>query len=260
MPIITLTTDWGNDGYYISAIKGYLAGESPEARVVDISHSLPLFSIVQAAFILRNTFKKFPKGSIHIIGINSESQKENPHVLVKYQDHYFISSDNGIFGLLLETEPDLIIQLDECDTTFPELDVFANIAGKLCQGEEPEKLGEVKKDYYKLYDILPTLDINLINGKVIHIDSFGNAITNISKELFYDVGKSFSFEILIQSNSYKVNKISKKYVESPEGEFMAVFNSCNLLEVAINKGKIAELIKLSTNSVIRVKFYDSKGN
>ncbi|MBN2681319.1 MAG: SAM-dependent chlorinase/fluorinase [Bacteroidales bacterium] len=260
MSIITLTTDWGNDGYYISAVKGLIYGKNPETRIIDISHSLPLFSVVQAAFILRNTFRNFPEGTIHIIGINSENTKTHPHIILKYEGHFFIGSDNGIFGLLLESSPELIVALEEKETTFPELDVFTQAAIFLINGRKPEELGEIKDDYYRLYDILPTIGNNLINGKVIHIDSFGNAITNISKELFEEVGTGKKFDIFMQSNAYKLNKISKKYVETPEGEFLAVFNSCNLLELAINKGKIAELIKLSTNSVIRIKFYDSTSN
>lgn len=258
MSIITLTTEWNLNDFYISTLKGKIAVDSPETKVMDIIHNLPSFDISQTAFVLRNSFKHFPEGSIHIIAVKSEASEDRKHVIVKYKGHYFIAADNGIFGLLLDDEPELVIQVDtKIDSTFPELDIFAPIACELANGTPAESLGEKTNSLFQAVNFLPTINHNLINGKVIYIDAYSNAISNISKELFDQVGEGRPFDILITSNKYKINKINTKYLETTEGELLAIFNKAGLLEIAQYNGRIAELIGLDLDSIIRVKFYDS---
>ena len=108
----------------------------------------------------------------------------------------------------------------------------------------------------KQIPILPTIDETTINGSVVYIDSFRNAITNISRELFDQIRKGRPFDIFIQSNYYKINRLNKNYHDSSTGELLALFNSLGLLEIAINSGNAADLLNLSINSVVRIKFYD----
>ncbi len=117
MTIVTLTTDWNTNDYYVGAIKGKILSQSTQAQVVDISHQVPVFNITYAAFILRNCFYNFPKGSVHIIGVNTEGGMDMPFLLIEYKKHYFIGTDNGIFGLLFNEEPDRIIELKSTDRT-----------------------------------------------------------------------------------------------------------------------------------------------
>jgi S-adenosylmethionine hydrolase len=121
-----------------------------------------------------------------------------------------------------------------------------------------ENLGTLHKNLNKQVPMLPTIDESLINGSVVYIDSFRNAITNIPRELFEKIGKNRPFDIFIQSNHYKINKINKTYNETSAGELLALFNSLNLLEIAISSGNVADLLNLNINSIIRIKFYDKK--
>jgi hypothetical protein len=256
MTIVTLTTDWNTNDYYVGATKGKILSQSTQARVVDISHQVPAFNIAHAAFILRNCFYNFPKGSVHIIGVNTEGSKEMPFLLIEYKKHYFIGTDNGIFGLLFNEEPDRIIELKSPSElrSFSSFSVFADTASSLANGDKPEALGKTVKQYQERIPLRAAIEKSVITGAVIYIDSFRNAITNITKDLFERIGKGRAFEIYPQNNYYKITRLNDYYHETAPGEILAIFNSVGLLEIAINKGNAADLLNLSVNSSIRVKF------
>ncbi len=258
MPIITITSDWNREDFYLAVLKGRILKDYPEATVVDVSHNIQSFNIGQAAFILRNSYPHFPAGTIHIIAVNSEVESGKHYLAVAYQDQYFLASDSGVFGLLCREDPAKIIALETPGeaTSFIGLDVFARAACRLAKGERMEQLGKAVRDYQKSTPMRAVIDDKVINGSVIHIDSFKNAITNISQDLFNRVGKGKKFEIFIHSNHYKISKINHFYHESPPGELLALFNSCGLLEIAINRGNAADLLSLQVNSNVRVKFKD----
>jgi len=111
MPIITLTSDWGNKDHYVGSVKGAILNLIPNASIIDISHEIPAFNLYQASFILKNCYKNFPTNTIHIIGVNSIAAPDTPHTAILKDGHYFISSDNGIFSLLFDTLPDKIIEI-----------------------------------------------------------------------------------------------------------------------------------------------------
>ncbi len=134
--------------------------------------------------------------------------------------------------------------------------MFVEPAIFLAKGGDIEKLGD---EYHTLKipsPFLPTIENSVINGCIAYIDSFGNAITNISNEIFETVSKGRRFEILIQSNYNKIKTLNKFYYETPSGELLALFNSTGMLEIAINKGNVSQLLNLSINAVVRIKFYD----
>lgn len=258
MPIITLTTDWNAYDYYLGTIKGRILSRCPDTQIVDISHQIASFNINQAAFILRNSYTSFPAGSIHIIGVNTEGGKNRPFLIAYYDKHYFIGTDNGIFGLLFIKDPDSVYSIKTKGeiTSFSCHAVFAETACKLINGEKLASLGTQVEEWQKRVPIRAAIEESVINGSVIYIDSFRNAITNISKELFDRIGKKRQFEIFVQSNHYKITRINKYYHETSPGEILALFNSVGLLEIAISNGNAADLLNLSSNSVIRIKFID----
>jgi S-adenosylmethionine hydrolase len=260
MTIVTLTTDWKSNDYYVGAIKGKILSKCPGIQVVDISHQVQSFNITQAAFVVRNCFYNFPEGSIHIMGVNTEGGKDIPFLLVEYRKHYFIGTDNGMFGLIFNEDPTRIIRLTPPKElkSFTSFSVFADTACRIANGEKFETLGKSIKEYQKRIPIRAAIDKSVITGTVIYVDSFRNAITNITRDLFERVGQDRPFEIYVQSNHYKITKINTYYHETAAGEILALFNSVGLLEIAINNGNAADLLSLSTNSTIRVKFLDGK--
>jgi S-adenosyl-L-methionine hydrolase (adenosine-forming) len=261
MPIVTLTTDWIQDDYYSGAIKGKLMSRCPGLDIVDISHKIPAFNTAKAAFILKNSFGHFPEGSIHLICVNAEPAKGESLLAVRYKEHYFIGNDNGIFGLIFREHPSAIIELPFPEPgSFSSLEIFVNAAAHLANCKDIAGLGKSREDLKKSIPRRATIEQDVINGSVIYIDSYQNAITNITRELYIRIGKGRKIEIALQSNYYKLSRINNTYSETPQGELLVLFNSLDLLEIAINKGNAAELLNLNTNSTIRIKFYDKKSD
>lgn len=260
MPIVTLTTDWNKNDFYLGSIKGKLVKLIKDVNIIDLSHDVAGFNLVQAAFVVRNSFRNFPKGTIHIIGVTTDAALDPKFLLVSCEDQYFLCADNGILGLLFENEEYTVydIKFDKTSSpkTFSSFDVFTTITKKLAEGAPPGSLGEKTKDFQKQVPMREIIEDSVIVGSVLYIDSYKNAITNISREVFERVGQKRPFEIFVQSNYYKISKINESYQETAVGELLAVFNSINLLEIAIKNGNAAELLNLSYSSTVRVKFYN----
>ena len=256
MPVFTIISDWHRNDYYAGALKGYILSRCPDARIIDISNTIEQFNIAQAAFILRNSYNHYPKGTIHLICVKSETKQDRSNLVIQHDGHYFIGADNGIFGLLFKDKPEKIYRINENpeNIAFPELSVFANTACHIALKKEILKIAENSGEYYEQIPFRPTIEENVITGSVIYIDSYQNAITNVTRELFERVGGNKPFEIFVQSHHYKISKINKKYGDTSPGELLAIFNSVELLEIAINNGNAAELLNIGTGSAIRIKF------
>ncbi|MFD1096231.1 SAM hydrolase/SAM-dependent halogenase family protein [Salegentibacter chungangensis] len=276
MAIITLTTDFGEKDYFSGAVKGAIYSELPDVRIVDISHSISPFHISEASYIIKNAYQSFPKGSIHIIGIDSELTPENKHLAVLLDDHYFICANNGILSLIAsEIRPAKIVEInihDKIETNFPVLDVFVKVACHLARGGTLEVIGksitEIK--YLKQFEPLINTDKNQIIGHVLYIDNYGNVVTNISRKLFDTIGKGRDFSVSARSVSF--NEIHETYSDAinfnidkekrgeEDGKKLAVFNSAGYIELAIYKsnpttvGSAASLFGLENRDTITIKF------
>lgn len=275
MSIITLTTDFGTKDHFVGAIKGTIYSELPDARIVDISHHISPFNITETAYILKNAYKSFPEGSIHIVGVDSELSPENKHIALLLDNHYFICPDNGIISLLAsEINPEKIVEInihDRIETSFPVLDVFVQVACHITRGGTLEVIGKIIPDYIKMVELQPKIsnDNKTISGHVIYIDNYGNVICNVNKKLFQEIGKGRDFEVT--ANKYTFSKIHSKYSDivdytlpkdqrQKEGSKLALFNSANYLEIAMYKsnlntvGAASSLLGLNYRDVITIKF------
>lgn len=256
MSIITLTSDWGLKDHYSGIIKGCILSQIPDATITDISHNIPPFDIEQASFIIKNSYKYFPKNTIHIIAINTTASIKAPHLAILYDGHYFIGADNGIFSLIFKDAPEKIIELEIFQKsdyfTFAERDIFVEAACHLAKGKPIEELGKIKDKINKKLLFEPVVDNNSIKGMVIYIDAYENAITNITETLFKKIGKGRQFKILFGIET--INKIHKSYSDVPKIEKTAVFNSSGLLEIAINMANASSLLGLKYKDVVKIEF------
>lgn len=250
MPIITLTTDFGIKDHFVSAVKGAIYTELPDARVVDISHEISPFHITEAAYIIQNAYKNFPKGSIHIVGIDSELNPENKHIAVKLDGHYFICANNGLICLITsEFNPEKIVEINIHDaivSNFPVLDVFVTVACHIARGGTLEVIGKSISEIKTIKGITPIVNVGStqIVGSIIYIDNYGNLVTNITRKLFDEIGKGRQFKITARSaifeNVYErysdaINFEIEKSKREEDGKKLAVFNSSGYLELAIYK-------------------------
>tara|TARA_R110002050_G_scaffold246651_4_gene384438 strand:+ start:2311 stop:3141 length:831 start_codon:yes stop_codon:yes gene_type:complete len=253
MAIITLTTDFGHKDHFVGAIKGTIYKELSDARIVDISHSIAPFNIQECAYILKNSYKNFPDGSIHIVGVDSELTPENQHIAVLVDNHYFIMANNGVIGLIIsEIVPEKVVEIqlpNTIDSSFPEMDVFVKAASHIARGGKLEVIGRPFKDLMDLREFNPRIsdDGKTISGSVIYIDNYGNVVTNIQENIFKTIGKGRPFEL--HARNKKIKNIHKKYSDiinydldksqrkSP-GELLALFNSSGYVEIAIYKSDL----------------------
>jgi S-adenosylmethionine hydrolase len=283
MSIITLTTDYGTKDYFVGALKGKIVTQLPDAKIVDISHDIDPFNIFEASYIIGASYLSFPKKTIHIIGIDAELSKENRHILVEWNEHFFIAADNGILSLITQKKnPQSIISInihDKMPKGATDLDVFLAVASHLARGGQIEAVGEKMEQLKQVTDIHPVIsrDKNTILGYVVYIDHFGNVVTNISKQLFEEVARNRSFEIplLQRMNQKKTSAIKtiytkysdignhKKYeMKEFEGDKVAIFNDAGFLEIGIfrsnpnNVGSASTLLGISYRDVITVTFFD----
>ena len=275
MAIITLTTDFGEKDHFVGAVKGAIYSELSDIRIVDISHSVNPFNITEAAYIIQNAFNSFPKGSIHLIGIDSELNPENKHIAVKLDGHFFVCANNGIMSLIAsEIVPEKIVEInihDRIETNFPVLDVFVKVACHIARGGTLEVIGKTIQDIKHLTDIKPVVntDDSQIIGNVIYIDNYGNVVTNITRKIVKDVGKGRSFEI--SARNYKFKTIHERYSDAinftvdrhkreEDGKKLALFNSANFLELAIYKsnpqtvGSASSLFGLRFRDTVTINF------
>ena len=260
MSIITLTTDLGIKDHYVSIIKGEIYKQISDINIVDISNEITKFDIQEAAFIFKNSYKHFPEGTVHIIGINDELSNENHHLAISINNQFIIGADNGIFSLIFdEIYPDKIIslniELESNNLTFSIKDIFLKAACHLIRGGTIEMLGNQIPDFNnKAASLKAVTSKDSIRGTIIHIDSYGNATTNINKETFNNISLGRTFEILYGKETERITNIRKQYKDVDEGERLALFSTDGFLEISINQGKANELLGLHLYDIIRIEF------
>ncbi len=269
MSIITLTTDYGLKDHFVGTLKGKILSEHPKAQIIDISHDIDPFNILEASYIIGAAYASFPKGTVHLIGVDMELNKENLHIVMQWNDSYFIAADNGILSMLSQKiVPQKIVAInihDRLPSDASGLDVFVKVACHIAKGGLLNVIGREINSLKEVTEMktIVSNDANNLKGHVIYIDHFGNVVTNISKKQFLEVAKSRPYEIHIKNKSiktilpnYSAIANSDKYpIKNYEGEKLAIFNEAGYLEIAIfrsNPSKIG-----SANSLLGLNYRDA---
>jgi S-adenosylmethionine hydrolase len=275
MPLITLTTDFGTKDHFVGAVKGAIYSELADAKIVDITHEISPFNITETAYILKNSYKSFPEGTIHIVGVDSELSQDNKHIAIELDKHFFVCPDNGIISMIAsEIQPTKIVEInihDRIESSFPVLDVFVQVACFIARGGNLTVIGREISEFKKLVEIQPKVNQaqTQIIGGVVYIDNYGNVISNISNKMFNDIGKGRTYKV--SASRYSFNKIYKKYNEITgndlqdarqfDGNKLAIFNSAGFLEIAIYRsnlstvGGASSLLGLDYRDPIIIEFF-----
>ena len=277
MAIITLTTDFGMKAHFVGAVKGALLSEIKDANIVDISHNISPFNVMEAAYVIQNAFSSFPIGSIHVIGVDSELNPENSHITMVLNGHYFVCANNGILSMICnDITPDQIVEVnihDKIVGNFPVLDIFVKVAAHIARGGTLEVIGKPIDEVKPIKNITPFVgsDNNQLIGNVIFIDRYDNVITNIKKSFFETLQKGRRFEISARNHKFKT--IHKHYSDivdfripiekrNDEGRGLVVFNSSDYLEIAMYKsnkatvGGASTLMGLEMMDSVTISFFD----
>ena len=255
MNIVTLTTDFGLQDFYVGALKGALLKRRDDLQLIDISHHISPFDIVQGAFVVKNAWHEFPEGTMHLIGVNCVYDAGYRFVAARRQGHYFLAPDNGLLALLFDDlQPPDLRQLPAPATGhFLVKNIFADAVAHLADGQPFEELGEHPAPLLQRISIQPVIMPTRIRGTVIHVDNFDNVIVNIRQEVFEKAANDRPFSLFFRRND-PITRLSGNYCDVPVGEPLCLFNSTGYLEIAINLGRAATLLGLKVEDVVEVVF------
>ena len=278
MSIITLTTDFGLKDHFVGALKGKIITQYAEAQIIDISHDIDLFNISEASYIIGAAYNSFPKGTVHVIGVDCERTPETRHIAMQWNDHYFICADNGILSLLTQKiVPQKVVEInihDRLPGGATDMDVFVTAATHIARGGALSVIGRETTELKNISDLQPVVasDKSSIKGYVVYIDHFGNCVTNITEKLVKDTARGRDFDITFSTKTIKAIKaqysewnLSGNYtLKDYEGEKLAIFNEAGFLEIAIYRsnpstvGTARTLLGLKFRDVVNVVFREQK--
>jgi S-adenosyl-L-methionine hydrolase (adenosine-forming) len=258
--IITLTTDFGEGSRYVAAMKGVILSINPNVRIVDLTHVIPHQDIRAGAIILAETTRWFPPNTIHIAVVDPGVGSTRRIVYAQVGQHHFIGPDNGLLSGVSRIEPPSKVVcitakehwMPEVSPTFHGRDIMAPVAARLSRGLSPDELGE-RCD--KLIE-LPWPEVqqvpNRIDGEVIEVDSFGNLITNITREMLGGVPTSDA--VLVSCEEHETQGIFATYSDQPPMTFMAHVGSTGRLELAIVDENASAMLGVRVGAPVRVSW------
>ena len=258
---LTLTTDFGSKDAYVAAMKGVILQSCPEARLVDVTHEVAPQDVMEAAFVLRQAVPFFPEETVHLVVVDPGVGTERRPVALRAGDHFFVGPDNGLFSLVLDGEPpEALVALDAPDhwrtpepsSTFHGRDIFAPAAAHLAAGRPLEALGSPIDALDTLRWALPITDAQGIQGWTVHVDHFGNCITNIPHTLFekHRDGRP----VKCYAGGTILSGVAPTYGAVAEGEPLLVFGSSGFLEVAVSGGNASKLLGIQKGESVNVVF------
>lgn len=254
MQIVTLTTDFGNKDYYSAMLKGAMLCQNVALNLVDITHNIPKYDLVRAAFVLKNAWRSFPDQTIHIVTVNDLPQGSQQFLAVQYKNHYFLGPNNGIFSLLFEETPTEVYELSfEGKSSFPIVEIMAQAVGYINEGKSFTEIGRPIQEMMQRLTLHPVMSPNQLRGSVIYIDDYENVVVNIHRELFEQVRNGRNFQLYFKRNN-PLTKVCEFYFDVPVGEPFCRFNTTNYLEIAVNMGKASSLFNLKLDDTIQIDF------
>lgn len=256
MSIVTLTTDLGTVDHYSASLKAAILSRTQTVQLIDITHQIDPFDIVQASYVLGNCYQDFPKGTIHIIAVMLFHSEQNDLIIFEKNGHFFIGPDNGVFSLLfpeINSSRIYFLQSDEPS----KLPFFASIAHGVAYVQSGLDLQEIGTTNYEVktnINLHPVMNASGIRGTVIYVDNFDNVIINVKKKDFEELRTGREFAIYFKPNN-PITYITKDYNEVPVGQVLCRFNSNGFMEIGINMGKASSLLGLVKGETIQIEFY-----
>ena len=258
MSIITLTSDFGHTSHYAAVLKGIIFSLHPAAQIVDVTHNIPSFDIMEAAYVVRHTYPAFPAGTIHLISVDPSRGESKTGIVMNLGGQYFVGANNGLMSLIgegvhhecVEIENEGLIQ-SKYPNSFRAARIFAPTAAFLASGGTLAEVGSP----IQMKDLMwghPIYAGNCLRGKIIHIDSFGNVITNIHKTEFMRLKLGRPFEIFIRS--VRLKRIVNTYSDVGKGEPLAIFGETGHLEISMRETSAASMLGLKIHDMITIEF------
>jgi hypothetical protein len=256
---VTLLTDFGTVDWFVGVMKGVIAGLAPTSTIIDLTHQIPPGDIRAGAFALATSYRFFPKGTVHVAVVDPGVGSERRAIGVQTADYLFVGPDNGVLSWALRRERIESVRtleneayfLKPVSQTFQGRDIFAPVAAQLSRGLSIEKLGRASNDFVRLEWPKTRRQGRVMQGEVVYIDRFGNAITNLESVSLRTAGKCAA-HVFIRGEH--LCPVAAFYQAVRPGKPMAVPGSTGFLEIAVNGGNAAQRFKLSVGLKVEVKY------
>ncbi len=254
MAIITFLSDFGESDHYVAAVKAKILSINNALHIVDLSHQIAACDVAHGAYVLNSVFRDFPEGTVHLVAVNSAGQPGDSHIAIKLEGHYFIGTDNGLFGLISDQNPEyqVDINISKQVSTFPAKQILAEAAAKIAGGTSITEVGQPIEHYKKMLGRHLKANKSLISGHVIRVDHYGNLITNIDKAAFDILSKEKAYNITFSRENSR--RIHENVNSVDAGDIFIIFNDQGKLEIGINQGNAAELLGLGYDSPVMITF------
>ncbi len=254
--IVTLTTDFGSRDHYAATLKGRILCAAGEVCLVDITHHINTYDIVAAAYTLRNCYRSFPHGTVHIVIVDNYYDEQVELIAVQHDGYYFLLPDNGLLSLIIDTvSPEAAYHLPRRSegTKGGIKQRFANAVAHIAAAQPFAEIGIPAHDLVQRIALQPVVSKDQIKGCIIHIDNYENCILNITRESFSIFQIDQPFHLYFKRNN-PITKLSEHYQDAPIGETLCRFNSAGYLEIAVNMGKAATLLGLNVEDTVQLIF------
>ncbi|MBI1750577.1 MAG: SAM-dependent chlorinase/fluorinase [Acidobacteria bacterium] len=257
-PIITLTTDYGTSDHLVGVMKGTILKINPETTIVDISHSVMPFDILDGALTIGQAYRHFPPKTIHVVVVDPGVGSQRRPILVTGDQHYFVAPDNGVLSMVYECEPKVTVRhitaehyfLNPVSNTFHGRDIFGPVAAWLGKNWQTPSFGEEVSDYVRFSLPKPKVANNTIKGVVLKVDNFGNLITNLTPEDVPQVVAGTNFKITVGAR--EIDKLAQTYAHGAPGEVLALIGSSGFLEISVNKGHAARALSMQRGAEVTI--------
>ena len=258
-PIITLTTDYGTNDHLVGVLKGVILKINPDVQIIDITHQVAPFDLLDGALSIAAAYSYFPQRSIHVVIVDPGVGTERRPILVSGQNHYFLAPDNGVLSGIYEKEHPVVVRhitsehyfLQPVSKTFHGRDVFAPVAAWLSKNWQPASMGEEISDFKRFAMPKPKEADGLLKGVVLKVDAFGNLITNFRVDDL-PANAVEKGEVRLQIGSHPVTKFVPTFAQGAAGEAVAYIGSSGFLEVAMNKGSAARTLGLGRGTPVLI--------
>lgn len=242
--LITLTTDFGTSDHFVGAMKGVIAGIAPSARVVDITHEIAPYNILEAAFVIAQAVPYFPKGAIHLIVVDPGVGSGRRAVVAEAGGQFFVAPDNGVLSMILARGPHKVRQISnaklarkDISRTFHGRDIFAPAAAHLARGMRPAEFGKTIHDPVRIDGMLPAeIAPNAWRGIILKADRFGNLITNFHVDEFFAVQTN---PFVVRAGGAQIRRLALTFADTERGDLAVVVGSSGYLEIVANQASAA---------------------
>jgi hypothetical protein len=257
--VITLLTDFGDRDYFVASMKGVILGINPQARIVDLSHTITPHQIEDAAYLLKASYKYFPDGTVHVAVVDPGVGSLRRPLLVTTSRHFFVTPDNGLLSYIYQEETGIEVRqienkqyrLDSEGATFDGRDLFAPAAAWLTKGQQPGSYGKLIQDYVRLPLSEPEWQGSALTGRIVYVDRFGNLISNLTLFHVKDVqSRTRRSGVSIRIGGVTIDGLVRSYSQGDSRAPHALINSNGQIEVFVKEGSAAETLKVLQGEAI----------